>query len=252
MMRTLRDMNMSKFVAEDVPLFLSLIDDLFPGLKADRSSFPDVSRALEKVALEKGLQLHTPWLNKCIQLYETYLVRHGIMLVGPTGGGKSAIEECLAGALTELGTKHIIWRMNPKVRGPWVCLGWGREDARWSVQTWGGGFGVEGRMCAFAHLRPTRIPTRPLHLPADATVHTTRPCAEPDGAPDVWAHGRRHGRLDGRRVLRAVAPRVQEQEPKHVDRAGRARGACACRIATDPWAAQHAQFACLARVLQQP
>lgn len=49
MMRTLRDMNMSKFVAEDVPLFLSLIDDLFPGLKADRSSFPDVSAALAKV-----------------------------------------------------------------------------------------------------------------------------------------------------------------------------------------------------------
>ena len=50
MMRTLRDMNMSKFVAEDVPLFLSLIDDLFPGLKADRSSFPDISAALEKAA----------------------------------------------------------------------------------------------------------------------------------------------------------------------------------------------------------
>jgi hypothetical protein len=52
------------------------------GLKAERASFPEVSRALEKVALEKGLQLHAPWLNKCIQLYETYLVRHGIMLVG--------------------------------------------------------------------------------------------------------------------------------------------------------------------------
>ncbi|PNH08753.1 Dynein gamma chain, flagellar outer arm [Tetrabaena socialis] len=114
MMRTLRDMNMSKFVAEDVPLFLSLIDDLFPGLKAERNSFPDVQKALEKVVLERGLQIHPTWINKCIQLYETYLVRHGIMLVGPSGSGKSAICECLAGALTELGTKHVIWRMNPK------------------------------------------------------------------------------------------------------------------------------------------
>ncbi len=131
LMRTLRDMNMSKYVAEDVPLFMSLIDDLFPGgwrfsvgglgsgtwrgffawsgllfwtvgtqqqptarhlathdkpftpgLKAERAAFPEVSRALEKVALERGYQLHGNWLNKCIQLYETYLVRHGIMLVG--------------------------------------------------------------------------------------------------------------------------------------------------------------------------
>ena len=62
------DMNMSKFVAEDVPLFLSLIDDLFPGLKADRAAFPDIWKALEKVALGKGLQLHVSWLNKCIQV----------------------------------------------------------------------------------------------------------------------------------------------------------------------------------------
>jgi Hydrolytic ATP binding site of dynein motor region len=39
------------------------------------------------VVKEKGLQLHPSWLNKCIQLYETYLVRHGIMLVGPSGSG---------------------------------------------------------------------------------------------------------------------------------------------------------------------
>jgi ABC-type nitrate/sulfonate/bicarbonate transport system ATPase subunit len=44
-----------------------------------------------------------------------HVLPSGIMLVGPSGGGKSAIEECLAGALTELGTKHVIWRMNPKV-----------------------------------------------------------------------------------------------------------------------------------------
>ena len=41
--------------------------------------------------------------------------RHGIMLVGPAGAGKTAIAESLAAALTELGTKHVLWRMNPKV-----------------------------------------------------------------------------------------------------------------------------------------
>ena len=71
-----------------------------------------------QVVAERGLQAHAPWLNKCIQLYETYLVRHGIMLVGPSGAGKTAIMECLAAALTELGTKHAIWRMNPKARAP--------------------------------------------------------------------------------------------------------------------------------------
>jgi len=73
-MRTLRDMNMSKFVAEDVPLFLSLIDDIFPGIKADKATFPDVEAAMAKVATSKGLQLHPNWLAKCVQLYETYQV----------------------------------------------------------------------------------------------------------------------------------------------------------------------------------
>lgn len=73
------------------------------------------------------MQIHSSWVNKCIQLYETYLVRHGIMLVGPSGSGKTSIAECLAGALTDLGTKHVIWRMNPKaITAPQM---FGRMDA---------------------------------------------------------------------------------------------------------------------------
>ncbi|KAL4452763.1 hypothetical protein ABPG75_008425, partial [Micractinium tetrahymenae] len=127
MMRTLRDMNMSKFVAEDVPLFMSLIDDMFPGLKAERAAFPEVAAALEKVVKERGLQAHPSWMRKAMELYETTLVRHGIMVVGPAGAGKSAIIDCLAAALTELGTKHAVWRMNPKaITAPQM---FGRMDA---------------------------------------------------------------------------------------------------------------------------
>jgi dynein heavy chain len=39
LMRALRDMNMPKFVYEDVPLFSGLISDLFPGVKADRVGY---------------------------------------------------------------------------------------------------------------------------------------------------------------------------------------------------------------------
>lgn len=42
LMRALRDMNMPKFVFDDVPLFIGLINDLFPGLKADRVGYEDL------------------------------------------------------------------------------------------------------------------------------------------------------------------------------------------------------------------
>ena len=69
---------------------------------------------MAQVARENGLQQHPSWLAKCVQLYETYQVRHGIMLVGPTGAGKTAIAETLRGALTITDNEHQIWKMNPK------------------------------------------------------------------------------------------------------------------------------------------
>ena len=114
--RTLRDMNLSKLVAQDVPLFLSMLSDLFPAVASPpKREYGAVEAAVRAAAAEARLTPHADWLSKVIQLYETMLVRHGIMLVGAAAGGKSRIVEVLQAALQALDGRAIkVVRVNPK------------------------------------------------------------------------------------------------------------------------------------------
>ena len=109
-------MNLSKLVAQDVPLFLSLISDLFPALGMPSGlEHTDLKQSLQAVVEAENLMMHPSWATKVIQLYETTLVRHGIMMVGPAGSGKSRIINCLQDALSQTtSTVHRRTRMNPK------------------------------------------------------------------------------------------------------------------------------------------
>ncbi len=54
-----------------------------------------------------GLQHWPNQINQVKQLHSQILVRHGVMLVGPTGGGKTAVRTILQRALVLLPTIHL-------------------------------------------------------------------------------------------------------------------------------------------------
>uniref|UniRef100_A0A8C4QT87 Dynein heavy chain hydrolytic ATP-binding dynein motor region domain-containing protein n=1 Tax=Eptatretus burgeri TaxID=7764 RepID=A0A8C4QT87_EPTBU len=113
-MRALRDMNLPKFVYEDVPLFLGLIADLFPGLTCQRVCYPTFNDMVEQVITDGGYLVLPNQVDKVIQLYETMMTRHTTMIVGPTSGGKSVILSTLCQAQSRLGLITKLLTLNPK------------------------------------------------------------------------------------------------------------------------------------------
>ena len=60
---------------------------------------PSSQGYLDSAAEESWLQSHQGQLLKCIQLYNAIFVRHGVVVLGPTGSGKSTVLQLLREAL---------------------------------------------------------------------------------------------------------------------------------------------------------
>ena len=98
LMRALRDFNTPKIPANDTPIFLRLIDDLFPDYA--KTTPPVIDASLKElasvVAHEAGLQSDDTYCTKVVQFQELLDVRHSVMLLGPAGCGKTEIWKGLA------------------------------------------------------------------------------------------------------------------------------------------------------------
>ncbi|KAJ9454440.1 Dynein-1-beta heavy chain [Diplonema papillatum] len=96
------DSNIPKFVADDIPLFKGIMSDLFPGVEIPERNYDELLQALTRYMNAHSLEMVPTYVTKIFQFYETLIVRHGVMMVGATGGGKTAAREALADTLTDL------------------------------------------------------------------------------------------------------------------------------------------------------
>ncbi|KAG1666392.1 hypothetical protein FOA52_006501 [Chlamydomonas sp. UWO 241] len=104
LIRAMRDSNMPKFLIDDARLFEAIVSDLFPDVVVPNADVGDLQHAVVKAAQEMGLQPVPAFVTKAVQLHETFNVRFGVMLVGPTGGGKSSAARTLQTAVGDLCT----------------------------------------------------------------------------------------------------------------------------------------------------
>jgi dynein heavy chain len=102
LIRALRDSNVPKFLSHDLPLFFGIIKDLFPGLVVPSVDYGSLQTEIENQLSLVNYQRVPTFVTKIIQLLETQLVRHGVMVVGLASTGKTSVTTTLARALTEL------------------------------------------------------------------------------------------------------------------------------------------------------
>ncbi|KAJ1478475.1 P-loop containing dynein motor region D3-domain-containing protein, partial [Baffinella frigidus] len=107
--------------AQDLPLFEGISKDLFPGIELPKPDYVNMLASMNWACEGANLQPEKYFLQKTIELYEMIVVRHGLMVVGMSYGGKTCSYRVLAetlGKLNELGQndeqKVKILAMNPK------------------------------------------------------------------------------------------------------------------------------------------
>jgi len=115
MLISLKDVNLPKFLAPDIPLFNNILSDLFPGVVLPEPDYDHMRASVMKECAKANLQPTPVFMEKLFQLYEMILVRHGLMLVGYSYGAKTCMYQMLAGALDDLKAQNLLDENKVKV-----------------------------------------------------------------------------------------------------------------------------------------
>jgi dynein heavy chain len=121
MLRSIRDVNLPKFLSHDLPLFEGIAKDLFPGVELPQPDYVNMLGAMNWACEQANLQPGKYFLQKTMELYEMIVVRHGLMVVGLSYGAKTCsyrVLQATLGKLKELDQNEEnqvkVFAMNPK------------------------------------------------------------------------------------------------------------------------------------------
>ncbi|KAH3745451.1 dynein heavy chain 10, axonemal [Pelomyxa schiedti] len=130
MIKAIRGMNLPKFVFSDISIFQGILNDIFPGVTQVVELQKTFREHVEDVLKEKNYQVVPEQVNKVVQLYETLMARHCVMVVGPTLSGKTVIIETLQSALAAIGSPTKLFVLNPKAQSVKELYGWMDPNTR--------------------------------------------------------------------------------------------------------------------------
>lgn len=115
MIQSVTETIVPKLVADDVPLLRALVEDVFPGIEYRPVDLGELKAKIAEVCAERRLVVGEAWLDKVIQLYQIQNISHGLMMVGPSGSGKSQAWQVLLAALERVdGVEGASYVIDPK------------------------------------------------------------------------------------------------------------------------------------------
>ncbi|EZA46954.1 Dynein heavy chain 3, axonemal [Ooceraea biroi] len=112
-LRAIVDVNLPKFLHQDISLFNGIYMDLFPDAQLPQPNRGELVTLLKANLEKRNLQATDWYVEKIVQIYEMILVRHGLMIVGTALGGKTQAYQVLADSLGDLsGIRKATMREN--------------------------------------------------------------------------------------------------------------------------------------------
>ena len=112
--RALDNVNLPKFKENDKILYEGIVKDFFPNTDSKEADYKDLNKNIIGVLEKENLEAKQEFINKCIQLYETYKVTKGILIIGESLSGKTTSINILRKALSTESAEIESNSLNPK------------------------------------------------------------------------------------------------------------------------------------------